>query len=114
RLQNYRLAHVWALQLGDAAKPLYPEPPERSAPFSFPLVCEQRDVFVRAAAAQGIYLEPTYNPPYRTVPGLVNAEEAFAFSEQLARKVVSIPVHQSLSPPLMHRVLKLLDKSLRS
>jgi len=114
RLQNYQLAHEWALRLGEKGRPLYKEAPSSAAPFSFPLVCEQRDKLVRMAASHGIYLEPTYNPPYRNVPGLLNPDSVFPVSERLARTLVSIPIHQAISPRLMRRLLKLLDKSLRT
>lgn len=104
RRRNYTF---WQNNVGavPGAQPLFPALAEGQNPFCFPVLMEDRDAFVRFMAGHGIYLEPTIAPPYRNVQTLANPDEPFDDLEYVAAHMVSLPVHQGLTPRHLERLL---------
>ncbi len=89
--------------------------PPYAVPFSCPvIISEGRDLFLRRAADQGIYLEPTLIPPYRTVPGLLNPDQDFPFVQRYSQTLVSLPVHQGLGVREIKQVTDRLQRALNT
>lgn len=69
-----------------------------SIPYSFPICCCPREKLIRLAAAKGLLLEPSLTSPKREIPGLINPKFPFYQLSELASNIISLPVHQSISP----------------
>jgi dTDP-4-amino-4,6-dideoxygalactose transaminase len=91
-----------------SVEPLFKELSSGQVPYSFPVLVDDRDSIVRRAAAEAILLEPTFAPVDRRRKGLINPEERFDSLDAIAGKLLSVPVHQGLSPADLDRVFDVL------
>lgn len=106
---QYWLAHVPA---DGRVKPLYSGLPEGIVPYSFPILVEGAREVLATLQPRGLYLEPTLNAPWYDIPGLVNDEERFLEVENLAARLISLPVHQTLPVALLDRICEEVRKVL--
>ncbi len=95
-----------------SVEPLFKELSSGQVPYSFPVLVDDRDSIVRRAAAEAILLEPTFAPVDRRRKGLINPEERFDSLDAIAGKLLSIPVHQGLSPDALDRVFDVVRRGL--
>ncbi len=93
-------------------QPLYRELPDGVVPYSFPILVDGAERVLACLRAKGIYLEPTFNAPWYNLPGLTNGEERFPAVERAAQRLISLPVHQAASIPLLDRVRAEIGKVL--
>lgn len=92
--------------------PLYPDLPEGVSPYSFPVIVKNRDYLVKKLEREGIFLEPTLNPPFYGLKNLLNKGERFIDTEYLEKRVLSLPVHQSVDLKLLEKIRKKIAKVL--
>ena len=95
-----------------SAEPLFKDLASGQVPYSFPVLVDDRDSIVRSAAGEAILLEPTVAPVDRCRKGLINPGERFDSLNEIAGKLLSIPVHQGLSPYALDRVFDALQRGL--
>lgn len=105
RVENY-LRWESAIKDCPSVSALFKNLPEGSIPFSFPVVIPWRDELVTKCAAIGIYLEPSLRSPNRKFEGLVNCKEKFDRLSHLAEKIVSFPLHQSITGAQLDFIIK--------
>ena len=107
RLSNYQ---KWASVLSDveSVKPIFKCLPDGSVPFSFPILCDDREFLIAYCRDFGIYLEPSLAAPLKNVPGLVNSKESFHRVKILAEKTISLPVHQSIFEKNMDKMISIV------
>ncbi len=112
RRENYRF---WQQNLTSlrGVMPLFTDLAEGQNPFCFPILSENRDQLVQAMAKRGIYLEPTIGPPYRNIPKLGNPDEPFPVLEDIAARMLSLPVHQSLVRGQLEFIFQALQETCR-
>jgi dTDP-4-amino-4,6-dideoxygalactose transaminase len=113
RRENYRF---WMEKLKDFAgtEPLFPDLTIGQVPFSFPVLVDNRDAIVRAVARRGVYLEPTLAAPYRRISTLVNGDEDFSEIEAISARMLSLPVHQSLTFDNLKWVWKIFREAIEA
>jgi len=113
RRENYRF---WMEKLKDFAgtEPLFPDLTIGQVPFSFPVLVDNRDAIVRAVARRGVYLEPTLAAPYRKISTLVNGDEDFSEIEAISARMLSLPVHQSLTFDNLKWVWKIFREAIEA
>lgn len=111
RRENYRF---WMDKLAfvQEATPLFADLKTGHVPFSFPVLVDRRYALVKAAISRGVYLEPTLAPPYRNIANLVNSAESFPEIERIASRVVSLPVHQSLTQAKLDQIWSAVKRGL--
>jgi len=86
------------------ARPVYAKLPEGVTPYSFPILVRDRDAALALLRRRGLHFEPTLNVPFSDVPGLENPDERFRDMERIAVELVSLPVHQALTPAALSRM----------
>lgn len=106
RLQNYAVLadHVTTLKLG---RPLFAAVPEGSIPYSLPIVVQDASALQRKLRALGVASEVSLNNSL-PAPGAA-AGERCAIVEDLAPRVLSLPVHQSVGPAQLSFIAKALS-----
>lgn len=111
RRNNYR---TWLenLRFGSDIAPLFGDLQEGINPYSFPLLIKDREHLIHKMSDYGVYLEPTLANPVLDIASVNTHHNDFEKVVSITSRLVSLPVHQSLSTKMIQKIISLIDDAM--
>lgn len=91
----------------EEVKPLFAKLPDGVSPFGFPVLVENRDLFYRKLLGCGINAMRVWHD----LPEIVPQDES-SWPYYLARHILLLPVHESLSEKMVERMVEVVNRLL--
>jgi dTDP-4-amino-4,6-dideoxygalactose transaminase len=112
RRQNFKF---WMERFTDlkGAKPVYSELPDGVVPYSFPFLSTNQKELYGKLSRMGVYLEPTFNYTFYSAAAKEDHNEKFMDVAYLADRLLSLPVHQNLTPGNLEMIWRRLFNEIK-